>query len=75
VELSDITKSLSECTDEELHAMLIGIRNSRRTPKSKPVSKPRAARGVKAKKEASIESLLGSMNKDQIELLLKSLGG
>lgn len=75
MELSDITKSLSECTEEELHAMLIGIRNSRRTSKSKPVSKPRAAREVKAKKEASIESLLGSMNKDQIELLLKSLGG
>lgn len=75
MELSDIQKSLSECSEEELHAMLMRIRNSRRTPKTKPVSRPTAVRRAAAKKEVSLDSLVSSMNKDQIELLLKSLGG
>jgi hypothetical protein len=75
VELSDISKSLSEASEEELRKMLIDIRNSRRTPKSRPVAKPVAAREAKAKKETSLDSLVNAMSTDQIEALLKQLGG
>jgi len=75
VELADIKKSLSESTDEELVAMLSGIRNSRRTPKANP-TKPRPAKVAKpAKSEPSLDALLNGMTKDQIEKLMLALGG
>jgi len=75
VELADIKKSLSESTDEELVAMLSGIRNSRRTPKVNP-TKPKPVRAAQtAKSEPSLDALLNGMTKDQIAQLMLALGG
>lgn len=75
MELADIKKSLSESTDEELVAMLSGIRNSRRTPKVNP-TKPKPVRAAQtAKSEPSLDALLNGMTKDQIAQLMLALGG
>jgi hypothetical protein len=71
MELSDIKKSILECSEEELRALLMDIRQSRRTSKRAPVQ----ARVGKARPEASVESLMGAMSPEQIAQLLAKMGG
>jgi hypothetical protein len=71
VELSDIKKSVSNCSDEELRSMLMEIRQSRRTSKRAPAQ----ARVGKARPEASVDALMSAMSPEQIAMLLKQMGG
>ena len=77
MELSDIKPSLSELSDEELHDMLMGIRQNRRTVKANPhkETKPKATRTTKSKPEVSIKALMASMTPEQIAAALAQIGG
>jgi hypothetical protein len=74
MELKDIKKSLSEMDDEELRALLLDIRGSRRTSKKPtPVAKAKAAPKASS---AGIDQLLkGISSKEDYAKLLKELGG
>ena len=75
MELADIKKSLSECSDEELRAMLSGIRTSRRTAKPRAEVQVKRTTTPKAKTEVSVETLTNNMSKEQILQLLAAMGG
>lgn len=76
MELRNIKKSLSECSEEELREMLTHTRNERRTSKPKPTAnKQRARVASKPKTEVSVNTLVDSMTPEQILLLLQKMGG
>ena len=64
--LEDFKKSVSEMETEELHQLLHKIRASRRAPPTK--------KSKKKGSELSAKEQTGTMNKDEIALLLKTLG-
>jgi len=73
--LEDLRKSISEMSDEELHASLREVRQSRSTPKA-------SGQRVKARSEAnnvptkaSVNALLGALSPEEKAKLMKDLLG
>lgn len=73
MELNDLKKSISDCTEEELMQLIKGIRTSRRTPKATTTTKPKTTKS-KTANPVSDEALLAGLSPEQVEVLLKQLG-
>lgn len=73
MDLSDIRKSISSMTDDELRSQLTEIRSNRRVTKRPPTATKKAANP--AISGASADSLIKGMTAEQAETLLKLLGG
>ena len=75
--LADLKKSVSEMSEEELAALLVEVRSSRRAQKA---SNRKATGSNGAKKSASgapasLEALIGSLDPTQLAALLQKIGG
>jgi len=68
--LEDLKKSATKMSTEELTAMILELRASRRTRKVKPAAKKAAI-----KSDASLDKMIANLNPAQIQKLLKTLGG
>jgi hypothetical protein len=69
MELSNIRKSISEMTDDEVRAELLAIRTNRRISKRPP----QVERKSTVKAEVSTSSLLNNVNAEQAAMLLALL--
>jgi hypothetical protein len=66
MELSDIRKSISEMTDDEVRAELLSIRTNRRISKRPPAVERKST----SKAEVSTTSLLNNIDASQAAMLL-----
>ena len=73
MELKDIQKSITDMTDDELRALLTGIRSSRRVAKRPHTAK--AISSSKPKPEVSLSALIDGISASEAAALLKRLGG
>lgn len=71
--LSDISKSITEMTIEELRQRIIDVRAARRT--SRPMAKPKKATSPKAAKAGKKDLTLDDLTPTQLDQLLAALGG
>ena len=69
MELLDLKKPLTECTQEELIALLRERRANRRAPAATKTATK--AKATKAEKQLDLASLMGSMSKEELIALLK----
>lgn len=70
MDLSDLGKTLSTLTDDELRIMIQDIRQSRRTTRSNPKAKAKAS-----KPAASLDSIMSSISPDMLQQLINALEG
>ena len=70
MQLNDLKKSVSEMTDEELNALIMQTRASRRAPKKSPSKKVTERR----KEVASLNEMLENISGDALNDLLSKLG-
>jgi len=68
--LEDLKKSATKMSTEELTAMILELRTSRRTRKVKPAAKKAAI-----KSDASLDKMIANLSPAQVQKLLKTLGG
>lgn len=73
MQLSDLRKSISDMTEEELRQELLAIRSSRRISKKPPTATK--AKAPTQKSEASTDTLINALSPEQIAQLLKNMGG
>lgn len=74
MELQDLKKSISKLSDEEIRALLSGIRANRRVSK-KPPAKSRSAAPRKVEGESmQMSTLINSLSKEQIAEFLAKMG-
>lgn len=73
MELKDLRKSVSACTEDELRALLLDIRHSRRVTKKAPAKAKKAT--VQSDSNASLDALMASLSPEQIMQLLSKHGG
>lgn len=66
MQLEDLKKSISEMSTEELFALVKQIRSSRKQP---------AKKATAAKKVDKFSSLLKGLSKNEVDQLLKMIGG
>ena len=71
MELSDLKKSVSELSEDELRILLSEIRANRRVSK-RPISVSKTAT---SKSEVSTKTLLDNISSDQAAMLLKLMEG
>lgn len=69
MELLDLKKPLTECTQEELIALLRERRANRRVPAAAKATAK--AKATKAEKQLDLASLMGSMSREELLSLLK----
>ena len=69
--LKDLRTTVSDMTDEELRAQLLGIRQSRRTSKKATTPRKEASK----KDTAELLKLLGGLTPEEKEELLRNLQG
>ena len=74
MDLNDLKKSISDCTEDELMQLIKGIRTSRRTPKATTTTKPKTAK-TKTATPVSNEALLAGLSPEQVAILIKQLEG
>ncbi len=75
MELSDIKKSISDLSDNELMSLIRDIRTSRRTPKATTVVKQSKTKSAKQTNPVSTDALLAGMTQEQIDTLINQLEG
>lgn len=75
MELSDIKKSLSNLSEQELMNLIRDIRTSRRTPKATTVVKQSKTKSAKQANPVSTDALLAGMTQEQIDILINQLEG
>ena len=70
MKLEDLKKSVSEMSDEELEAQIMGIRESRRS-KKKVIERKKKTVESSAKK--SMNKLLAGLSPEEVQLLLNAV--
>lgn len=70
VTLEDLKVGISKMSTEELIALILELRASRRIRKEKPAAKKAAA-----KIDASLDKMIAGLSPTQVQKLLKALGG
>ncbi len=74
MKLSDLKKSITDMSEEELREHILAIRASRRTNRNARSAESHK-KNNKAASNVSIETLFSSLSKEDAERLLKQMGG